>query len=149
MSPGSAWELTPRQSIALECDRRGRDAVVDGCITILMESADSVDDGLIVALGGLVAHRIVTGESRADAELWKRVWATRGLLWAWDDRATAALGAALKDPSWRVREMAAKVARRHLVGDQLSAVAALQSDPVARVSAAAERAVARIVAARA
>lgn len=81
--------------------------------------------------------------------MWKRVWAARGLLWAWDDRATAALGLALVDPAWRVREMAVKVARRNLVGEQLAAVAALADDPVARVRAVAIDAVRRIASARA
>jgi hypothetical protein len=123
--------------------------VIDGCIAVLRGNADRVDDTLIVALGGPAAHRILTGKSHADGNMWKRVWATRGLLWTWDDRATAALGAALVDQSWRVREMAVKVARRHLVGDQLSAVAALQDDPVARVRAVAVDAVERIASARA
>ena len=149
MSPGSIWGLTPRQSIELESARRGRDAVIDGCIAMLEGNADGVDDTLIVALGGPPAHRILTGVSRADADLWKRVWATRGLLWAWDERATPALGSALADRSWRVREMAVKVVRRHLVGEYLPAVAALQTDPVARVRAVAADTVERVVAARA
>lgn len=149
MSPGSIWDLTPRQSIELECARRGREAVIDGCIAVLEGSADGVDDTLIVALGGPPAHRILTGESRADAVTWKRVWATRGLLWAWDERATPALGSALSDQSWRVREMAVKVVRRHLLGEHLSAVAALQTDPVVRVRTVAIDTVERLVAARA
>jgi hypothetical protein len=115
MSPGSIWGLTPRQSIELESARRGRDPVIDGCIAVLQGKADRVDDTLIVALGGPPAHRILTGESHADADMWKRVWATRGLLWAWDERATPALGSALTDKSWRVRELAVKVVRRHHV----------------------------------
>lgn len=149
MSPGSIWELTPRQSIELESARRGRDAVIAGCIAVLQGKDDRVDDTLIVALGGPAAHRILAGNSRADAVMWKRVWAARGLLWAWDDRATAALGLALVDPAWRVREMAVKVARRNLVGEQLAAVAALADDPVARVRAVAIDAVRRIASARA
>lgn len=81
--------------------------------------------------------------------MWRRVWATRGLLWVWDDRASDALGLALADEWWRVREMAAKVARRHLVGDYLSTLDALRSDPVRRVRVAAVDAVERIVAERA
>jgi HEAT repeat protein len=81
--------------------------------------------------------------------MWKRVWATRGLLWAWDERATPALGLALGDESWRVREMAVKVVRRHLVGEHLLAVADLQTDPVARVRAVATDSLKRLVAVRA
>lgn len=149
MSQGSIWDLTPRQSIELESGRRGRDAVIDGCIAVLEGREDRVDDALIVALGGPAAHRVVAGQSRADALMWKRMWATRGLLWAWDERATPALGSALGDKSWRVREMAVKVVRRHLVGEHLSTVAALDADPVARVRAIARETVKRLVDARA
>jgi len=40
---------------------------------------------------------------------------------------------AARDDAWRVREMAAKVVARHLLGDLMSNVANLRSDPVARV----------------
>src|SRR5579875_1543851 len=149
MASGSIWQLTPRQSIEAECVRRGRDALVEGCIAILQGRADQVDDALIFALGGTAAQRVLTGEYRGDGAMWQRVWATRGLLWAWEDRATAALELALTDDAWRVREMAAKVARRYLVGEALPAVAALQADPVQRVRDAATDAVEQIVTAQA
>ncbi len=79
---------------------------------------------------------------------WLRVWALRGLLWAWDDRALPALLDALADEHWRPREMAAKVAARHLQGDALPALVELAArDPVRRVRAAASRAVALLTAA--
>jgi len=65
-------------------------------------------------------------------------------LWAWDDSALDAVSVALSDQAWRVREMAAKVVARHLLGDALPAVAELRDDPVPRVRAAANRAVARL-----
>lgn len=52
---------------------------------------------------------------------------------------------ATEDPYWRVREMAAKVVARHVVADALEAVGLLREDPVPRVRAAAERAVARVL----
>ena len=70
----------------------------------------------------------------------------RGLLWAWDDVALPELVAAFADPAWRVREMAAKVVARHLLGEALDAVAPLRDDPVPRVRAAAVRAVVRVTA---
>lgn len=78
---------------------------------------------------------------------WLRVWGARGLLWAWDESATSATGSALHDPAWRVREMAAKVAAKHRVGDVLDALEALRQDPNPRVRQAAERGIVRIVAA--
>ena len=145
----SHWELTPRQSIEQECATRGRDAVIDGCVALLEGKPSGVDDTLVVALGGPTARRILSGESRAEPQVWTRVWALRGLLWVWDDRASVVLSSALTDRSWRVREMAIKVARRHLVGKHLASIAALQEDPVARVRTVAADATRRIAAAQA
>jgi hypothetical protein len=92
---------------------------------------------------------MLLGNSRADDTLWFRVWATRGLLWAWDGTSVDALRGALLDDAWRVREMAAKAVARHLVGDLLTDVANLRQDPVARVRHAAERAVTRLTVAKA
>ena len=72
------------------------------------------------------------------------MWGARGLLWAWDDSALDVLTKALTDEHWRVREMAAKVVARHLLGDALPVVAALRDDPVQRVRTAADRAVAAL-----
>jgi len=139
----------PRERIAGECARRGREAVVAGCVALLQGRSDSVDDELMLLLGGPGASRMLSGESRADTELWQRVWATRGLLWAWDESADPALSAALADDGWRVRELAVKVVRRHLLGDHLPEVARLVDDPVARVRAVAVSTLARLTAARA
>lgn len=137
------WSVTPQLRIEAECARRGRDAVIAGCVR-LVDGLD-VDDTLLLVLGGPSARRMIAGTSRADAS-WRRVWGARGLLWAWDDSATPALRTALRDDAWRVREMAAKVVARHLVGELLDVVAALRTDHVPRVRAAAERATVRLVA---
>ena len=134
------WQLTPRQSVAAECQRRGKPAVVSGCIDLLQGRHD-VDDTLVVALGGPPAEYVLGGHAGGKAGYWPRVWAARGLLHAWDDRAAAAIIHATTDNAWRVREMAAKVIARHRIGDALAAVAQLRNDPVARVRAAAERAI--------
>jgi hypothetical protein len=131
---------TPRQSIAAECRRRGKPAVVSGCIDLLQSNPD-VDDSLVLALGGPPAEYVLGGGEGGKNGYWPRVWAARGLLHEWDDRATAAIVQATADDAWRVREMAAKVIARHRVGDALDAVAELRSDQVPRVRAAAERAV--------
>jgi HEAT repeat protein len=140
--------MTPRESIERECRHRGREAVVTGCLDLI--EGHEVDPELIVALGGPPARWAITGGD-GGPDYWLRVWAARGLLWAWDDRsaARASVVAMTRDSSWRVREMAATVAARHRVGEALEAMQALQQDPVPRVRAAAERAAARIVAARA
>ena len=140
---------TPQARIAAECARRGRSAVVADCLSIL--HGDEPDSALLGVLGGPPAARILVGDSRADVELWSRVWAARGLLWALDEstvvQATTAVVAALADPSWRVREKAAQVVARHLVDAALPTVVELRgADPVARVRAAADRAVRRLTA---
>jgi hypothetical protein len=132
--------MTPRQSIAAECQRRGQAAVVSGCIDLL-QGHPGVDDALLLALAGPAAEGVLDGQAGGKAGYWPRVWAARGLLHAWDDRASAAIIQATTDDAWRVREMAAKVIARHRVGNAFTAVAGLRSDPVHRVRAAAERAV--------
>jgi HEAT repeat protein len=149
VAKASHWDLTPRQSIEQACASRGPEAVIDGCVSLLEGNWNGVDDTLIVALGGPPARRILSGQSRADPQVWIRVWALRGLLWVWDDRAGVVLSSALADRSWRVREMAIKVARRHLVGEYLATIAALQDDPTERVRTVATDAVRRIAAERA
>jgi HEAT repeat protein len=133
--------------VLAECERRGRAAVIAGCIGLL-EGADA-DDELIIALGGPAADFVLSGREGGPGGYWSRVWAARGLLHVWADHATPAIIAATGDESWRVREMAAKVIARHQVGDALAAVAALTADPVPRVAAAADRAVMILSAARA
>jgi hypothetical protein len=139
-SPPSRDE-TPRERIQRECVTRGKDAVVAGCVELLR--GRDVDADLILALGGPPARWVVTGEP-SGPPYWLRVWAARGLLWAWDDAALGAVTEALSDEAWRVREMALKVVARHQVEDTLSRIVDLQDDPVARVRAAASRALMRI-----
>jgi HEAT repeat protein len=137
--------MTPRQSIESECERRGRRAVSRGCVDLL-EGRD-VDDELVLALGGPAAETVLSGREGGKGGYWPRVWAARGLLYAWDDDATPAIVSAMTDESWRVREMAAKVAARHGLGAAVTVLARLREDPVPRVRAAAGRALARLTAA--
>jgi hypothetical protein len=136
-------DVTPRQRVEAECARRGKAAVVADCIAVLR---GATDPDLLVSLAGAGAEKFFDGREHHDT-YWFRVWALRGLLWAWDARATDVVCASLRDEAWRVREMAAKVVARHLVGDCMPAVATLQHDPVPRVRAAASRALVRLTAA--
>jgi hypothetical protein len=132
---------SPRARVEHECRRRGKTAFVAGCVDLVEGRA--VDPELVAVLGG----RSAAWTHSADVpgpDYWLRVWATRGLLWAWDPVAAPALQRALVDDAWRVREMALKVVARHLVEDALSEVARLQDDPSARVRAAAGRALVRL-----
>lgn len=138
----SASSPTPRQRVDDECRRRGKAAVVAGCIALLERRP--VDPELIIALGGRPARWAGASDDRGGPHYWLRVWAARGLLWAWDDVALPQLVTAMSDEAWRVREMAAKVVARNDIGDALAAVSELRSDPVVRVRAASARDVARL-----
>lgn len=108
------------------------------CIEILV--AGPSDDRFLFVLAGPAARQVLEGREGGIAGRWPRVWALRGLLYAWDDKATAAVVRAADDGSWRVREMAAKVMAAHGVEGTLRALNRLAEDPVARVRSAAVRA---------
>lgn len=134
--------MTPRESIEQECARRGRAQVLAGCVELL--GGGDADPELVLALGGPPASWVVTGEP-GGPDYWLRVWALRGLLWAWDDVALRSVKAALDDEAWRVREMALKVVARHGLDDAFDAAVSLEEkDPVARVREAASRAIRRL-----
>ena len=134
--------MTPKQSIEIECGRRGRGEVVAGCIDLV--EGRPVDDQLILALAGPAALPVLRGQAGGRGGYWPRVWGARGLLHIWDDRATRAIVQGAVDDSWRVREMICKVAAAHHVVDALGAVEELRNDPIPRVCAAANRAVVRL-----
>ena len=73
-------------------------------------------------------------------DYWPRVWAARGLLYVWRPSAESAVLAGLRDPAWRVREMCAKIARRHALHRAEPLLTHLLDDRVPRVRAAAEAA---------
>ncbi len=100
----------------------------------------------MIVLGGVHAEAVLAGR---DKPYWLRVWAARGLLWAYDDVAEAALITALSDEHWRVREMACKVVARHTVSAAFDAVSRRSADEVPRVRAAAARALSRLAEAEA
>ena len=83
MKASASWGKTPRASIERECANRGKGAVVAGCIELL--EGHDVDAELVLAVGGPPARWVVTGESPGPPYWW-RVWALRGLLWAWGTR---------------------------------------------------------------
>jgi len=140
-----AWELTPQQSVQIECARRGTAQVVAGCVALLQ--GQEVDDVFLLALGGPGGHRVLDDGPEQRNQYWRRVWGARGLLYAWTDEAEGAVVAALADEHWRVREMAAKVVAKRRIGAALDPVTALRVDPVPRVRAAAERATVLLTAA--
>ncbi len=135
--PSHSWP-GPRRSIESLADRLGHQAVVAACIDLLR--GHEVDGQIVHALGGPPARWAVAGGA-SGPDYWLRVWALRGLLWLWDDSASVVVVEALSDDAWRVREMAARVVARHQLDEALDELVVLRDDRVARVRAAASRAV--------
>ena len=129
--------MTPKSRIEAACRAHGKEYVVSGCLDLLR--GGEVDAELLRVLAGDATDWFLT--SGDESRYWQRVWGARGLLWAWDDRATASITDALDDEHWRVREMAAKVCARHGVDDALEQLLERRNDEVPRVRAAAARAV--------
>jgi len=100
--------------------------VVSGCVDLLLGRA--VDDALVLALGGPPAEYVLGGGAGGRNGYWPRVWACRGLLYAWEKEAAPAVVQATGDNAWRVREMAAKVIARHRIEDAIGAAVGLQDD---------------------
>lgn len=134
-------QVTPRERVLAECQTRGQAAVVSACVDLYRTG--TADPRLLSVLGGPSAHHPVT-------DVWPRVWALRGLLWSWQDgpAARTVLADACVDEAWRCREMALKVVARHRVDALLDEALTARHDRVARVRAAAERAVVRLTAPR-
>jgi hypothetical protein len=139
----SEWGMTPRQSIEGACAQRGTRDVVAHCVAMLR--GDGADEAMLLVLAGPAAAQVLRGAAGGLRGYWPRVWAMRGLLYAWDEGATAVVVKAVTDESWRVREMCAKVVARHRVDDALEAMAGLTNDPVLRVRQSAHRALVRLV----
>ena len=145
MDTSAHWDMTPRQSVEQECARRGEADVAAACMVLL--AGGDVDRPFIFAIGGPAAESVLGPHPRQDQRYFLRVWAARALLYAWDESAQAAVLTALADESWRVREMAAKVVAKRVLGDALPIVAGMNDDPVPRVRVAAARATAILTAA--
>ncbi len=110
----------------------GRDVVVEWCEALLR--GDAVDDDPrypdIVWLGGTIGW----------PAYWSRVWGVRGLLHIGPPMHPEVVLNALRDESWRVREMALKVITRHELDDPERRVIALLEDPHERVRVQTRRA---------
>ncbi len=110
----------------------GEERVVDWCCR-LISGEGRPDDPDLGWLGG----------TEAWLPYWRRVWGARGLLYVWDDSPATieAVGRAMSDDHWRVREMGCKVVRARQVEDLFAETEELRRDEHPRVRAAAERAI--------
>lgn len=73
------------------------------------------------------------GGTVGSPSYWARTWGARGLLHVGPPVRPEIVFAALVDESWRVREMALKVIRRHALDDPDGLVDRLVQDPAQRV----------------
>ncbi|HEY0830890.1 MAG TPA: HEAT repeat domain-containing protein [Candidatus Dormibacteraeota bacterium] len=138
---------SPRQRVLLLAMRIGEHAVADWCAELLNGMVRYDDPGRpsIQWLGGRHAAVEYGGDDEARRkDYWPRVWAAPGLLYAWDAAAGPAIVASLHDKAWRVREMSAKVVRLRAIAQAEPILSRLLDDPVARVRAAAEAALAEL-----
>ena len=122
------------QRIAAAVAQWGEREVVDRSIALI--GGLSAGDEFLLAVGGRHAEGVLKG---APVLYWPELWGTRALLYVWDASAADAVGVALQNQAWRVREMAARVtAVRGLAFTP--ALVELLTDDVPRVRAAAARA---------
>lgn len=124
----------PRDLVAMACRALGTDEVVSWCID-LSSGSEAPDAPDLAWLGG----------TDDWPRYWSRVWGLRALLYVFQPRAEPAVLAALGDEHWRVREMAAKVCAKRELRDAAEVLDGLQDDANARVVAAAQRALRRIL----
>ncbi|MFE1315838.1 HEAT repeat domain-containing protein [Streptomyces sp. NPDC058755] len=136
-------ELHPKVLVAQACAQLGRETVSEWCVSLLEERIapdDPCQPSLAWIGGNPAAAALRSGRlARPDQSHWPRVWAVRALRYAWTPEAAPAIGRALTDSSWRVREIAAKLVTIHELAESIELLAALVTDEVARVRAASVR----------
>jgi HEAT repeats len=135
----------PRDLLAEAVDDYGIHAVIDMCLALLDGHTEYDLLPLPLSyLGG--AHAVAKLDRGANLvargqDHWPRVWAARGLRHVWLPYAEPGVVAALSDPAWRVRELAAKVVTQRELGSAAEALMPLLTDGTPRVRVAAIRAI--------
>jgi hypothetical protein len=138
---------SPAERVRLAVERWGPSTVVQRCAVLMTHRDPLVDRDLIdlaLVLGGRTDPDWLSSGKPPGHAYWARVWAARALLYVWDDSAEPAIITAMGDDEWRVREMAAKVARRREVGASADRLTELSNDDVDRVRIAVARALGRV-----
>lgn len=128
-------DLPIEKRLAAAVERYGEAAVVKRSISLLAGNNEGED--FLLYVGGEHARGILDG---APVLYWPELWGTRALLYVWDATALAAVRASLGNQAWRVREMGARVAGSRGL-ELIPALTELLTDEVARVRAAAARAI--------
>jgi hypothetical protein len=127
-------DLPIEKRLAVAVERFGEAVVVQRSISLL--AGNNEGEQFLLFVGGEHAQGILDG---APLLYWPELWGTRALLYVWDDSAMDAVAAALGNQAWRVREMGARVAAARQL-PLSAALVELLTDDVARVRAAAARA---------
>ncbi len=138
---------TPGALVAVAEQRWGCDEVIRRARLLVESRSERLAPDLLelaVVLGELSDPEWLSTGKEPGHGYWARVWAVRALLYIWDDSAASAVMRALGDEHWRVREMAAKVAGRHEMGEAADALGRMLGDDVERVRIAAVRALATV-----
>jgi HEAT repeat protein len=121
----------------------GRRRTVEVCVDLLT-GADRT--AYVPELRYLTGHDWADDDPVRDPAVWKdywvRTWGARGLLYCWDDGATPAVVAGLRDEHYRPAEMCLKVSARYDVAGSGPGAALLTRHELPRVRAAAARALA-------
>lgn len=136
---GDDTYLTPRETVDLAVRRWGPAEVVVRCVDLLGGSRQ--DHDLVAILGGT---RTPAWLAKPVNHYWQRVWGARALLHNWNPAAVPAVVAGLADDHWRVREMCAKVAAAHEIGEAADALAGCVGEEGRRVRVAALRALSAV-----
>ena len=131
-------EASPADRIALAVETLGEADVIDRAKALL--AGLNAGEEFLLWVGGTHAQGILDG---APALYWPEVWGARAFLTVWNESAAPGIEAALTNQAWRVREMACRVvvARSLPFAETLRP---LLEDEVARVRAAAARALAEV-----
>lgn len=112
----------------------GRQRFVEVCVDLL---AGADRTAYLSELPYLTGHPWTADDPILDPAVWKdywvRTWGARGLLHCWDDAATDAVVAGLRDEHHRPAEMCLKVAAKHEVAGSGPGAAALTRHELPRV----------------
>jgi HEAT repeat protein len=136
----------PRVLVARACAVYGTAAVAAWCADLLAGrvAPDDPQAPHLTWIGKVHAATLLRRGDLSGQEHWPRVWAARALRYAWAPGAAGAVVGGLSDPAWRVREMAAGAVLLRELGEAAERLAELTGDPVARVRAAALRALGEV-----
>ena len=132
--PDVPVDLPIEKRLAAAVAEYGEDVVVLRSLSLLAGNNEGED--FLLFVGGEHARGILDG---APVLYWPELWGIRALLYVWNDTAVDAIAAALNNQAWRVREMATRVAASRSLPVE-GALTELLTDDVARVRAAAARA---------